>query len=279
MSRILWKQALRPSLEATPQRYTYDLYENFDFSIPRTCSLPLADEEITQLPEPRSFRSLNRAGLMLAAVGLQCRDALAGYIADDPFSVGLYCAMQDGPDDYKSAKQMANTPPEEFARMYKHLRSSKQFLREVGSVQASFLSIFLGTMGALYGFTHSRWACLHALEQAECDLRNGVVKAAVVGSAFSLEDPLLSMRIWRSIPEDSTLCEGAAALLLTASEEHTDWRRAMPESRARFYGTAHDLVLFASDGEQHEQDFERSGIVVRTEDDDLQCVANERSGN
>lgn len=279
MSRILWKQALRPSPDAAPQNYIYDLYENCDFQIPRTCTLPRTDEEIVELPEPRSFRSLNRAGLMLMAVGLPARELIAQYVAEDPFSVGLYCAMQDGPDDYKSAKQMANTPPEDFARMYKFLRSSKQFLREVGSVQASFLSISLGTMGPLYGFTHSRWAGLHALEQAECDLKNGVVKAAIVASAFSLEDPLLSMRIRRSIPDSSILCEGAAALVLTASEEYTDWRSAMPASGECFYGTAHDLVLLATGNEQYEQDFERSGIAVGSGDGDLQCVAGERSGD
>jgi hypothetical protein len=279
VSRILWKQALRPSPSAPPQPYSYDLYENFDFRIPRTCALPQTDEQIVELPEPRSFRSLNRAGLMLAAVGLQAREALADYLAEDPFSVGLYCAMQDGPDDYKSAKQMAHTPPEDFARSYKFLRSSKQFLREVGSVQASFLSIFLGTMGPLYGFTHSRWAGLHALEQAECDLQNGVVKAALVGSAFSLEDPLLSMRIRRSIPDTSVLCEGAAALVLTASNEYTGWRSVMPETGECFYGTAHDLVLLATGSEQYEQDFERSGVVAGSGDGDLQCVASERSGD
>ena len=279
MSRIRWKQALRPSLNATPQDYTYEVYDNVDFRIPRTCALPQTDEQIVELPEPRSFRSLNRAGLMLAAVGLQAKEAVAEYVAQDPFSVGLYCAMQDGPDDYKSAKQMAYTPPEEFARQYKFLRSSKQFLREVGSVQASFLSIFLGTMGPLYGFTHSRWAGLHALEQAECDLHNGVVKAAIVGSAFSLEDPLLTMRIRRSIPDSSSLCEGAAALVLTASEEYTNWRNAMPEVGECFYGTAHDLVLLATGGEYYEQNFERSGAVVESGDGDLQCVASERSGD
>ena len=278
MSKILWKQALRPSPSAPPQPYVYDLYDNYEFCIPRTSGLPQTDEQIVELPEPRSFRSLNRAGLMLAAVGLQTKETLAPYLAEDPFSVGLYCAMQDGPDDYKSAKQMAHTPPEEFARMYKLLRSSKQFLREVGSVQASFLSIFLGTMGPLYGFTHSRWAGLHALEQAECDLKNGVVKAALVGGAFSLEDPLLSMRVWRSISDTSILCEGAAAMVLTASEEYTNWRHVMPEGGQCFYGTAHDLVLLAIGSEQNEQDAERSGSVVECGDGDLQYAAAERSG-
>jgi hypothetical protein len=278
VSRITWKQALRPP-NATPQRLSYELYDNCDFSIPQTCLLPLTDEQIVELPEPRSFRSLNRAGLMLSAVGLQSRDAIAPYLAEDPFSVGLYCAMQDGPDDYKTAKQMANTPPEDFAKNYKLFRSSKQFLREVGSVQASFLSIFLGTMGPLYGFTHSRWGVLHALEQAECDLRNGVVRAALVGSAFSLEDPLLSMGIRRSIPSESVLCEAAAAVVLTANEEYTDWRSEMPASGTCYYGTAHDLVLLATQSEQHEQEFERSAIMAGSEGSDLQCVASERPGH
>lgn len=279
MSRILWKQALRPSPSANPQPYIYDVFDNYDFRIQRTSALSQTDEQIVELPEPRSFRSLNRAGLMLAAVGLSCRDALAPYLADDPFSVGLYCAMQDGPDDYKTARQMLHTPPEEFARTYKLLRSSKQFLREIGSVQASFLSIFLGTMGPLYAFTHSRWACLHALEQAECDLRSGVVKAAIVASAFSLEDPLLSMRIRRSISEGSILCEGAAALVLTATETYTDWRNRVPENENYFYGTAHDLVLLAIGSEQHEQDLEQSTVAAGSGDGDLQCVASERSGD
>jgi hypothetical protein len=270
---------LWPCTEASPQPFVYDLYDNFDFRIPLTCALPQTDEEIVELPEPRSFRSMNRAGLMLAKVGLSCRDVLAPYVAEDPFSVGLYCAMQDGPDDYQCAKEMAHTPPEDFARLYKLLRSSKQFLREVGSVQASFLSIFLGTMGPLYGFTHSRWAGLHALEQAESDLKYGVVKAALVGSAFSLQDPLLSMRIRRSIGEDSVLCEGAAALVLVASEEYTDWRAAMPSNEERFYGTAHDLVLLANGSEQYEQDFQRSTVAAGSGDGDLQCVASERAGD
>jgi hypothetical protein len=185
--------------------------------------------------------------------------------------------MQDGPDDYRCAKQMAFTPPEEFAKTYKQLRSSKQFLREVGSVQASFLSISLGTMGPLYGFTHSRWAGLHALEQAECDLKQGVIKAAIVAGAFSLEDPLLSMRIRRSIPGNLILCESAAALVLAGTEEYTDWRQALPEGGEHFYGTAHDLVLLAIGDEQHEQDLERSTTPARIGDSDLQCVAIERA--
>jgi hypothetical protein len=254
VSQILWKQALRPSIGAMPQPILYDVYcdDAFSFSVPRTSALSETDEQIVELPEPRSARCLNRAGLMLASVGLQSKEALAGYLDVDPVSVGLYCAMQDGPDDYKSAKEMAHLPPEDFARTYKFLRSPKRFLREEACLQASFLSIFLGTMGPLYAFTHSRWAALHALEQAECDLRDGTVKAALVISAFSLEDPLVSMRIRRSLPARSILCEGAAALVLTANGEYTNWRSEIPEDDECFYGSAHDLVLLAVDKHQEQ---------------------------
>jgi hypothetical protein len=278
VSRILWKQVLRPPANASPQPCVYEPYGSCTFRVPRTSALPCADEQIVELPEPRSSRFLTRAGLMLMAVGLSCKDAVAPYLAEDPFSVGLYCAMQDGPDDYKSAWQLSHTPPEDFAKTYKLLRSSRQSLRELGSVQAGFLSIFLGTMGPLYGFTHSRWAGLHALEQAEFDLKNGVVQAAIVGGAFSLEDPLLSLRIRRCIPESSILCEGAAALMLTATGSFTDWRKARTKNSGCFYGTAHQLVSIAIGSEQHKQDFEPS-TVAGSEEGDWQCVASERAGS
>ncbi|HLJ27410.1 MAG TPA: hypothetical protein VKY85_11925 [Candidatus Angelobacter sp.] len=257
MSRIVWKKAKRPLSSEASKPHVYDLYDNFDFRIPRTIALPLLDEEIVVLPEPRTFRALNRCGLLLTAVGLQSRDALAVFLAEDPLSVGLYCAMQDGPDDFNTAKQMAYSTQEEFARRYKFLRSSKFFLRESGSIQSSVLGMFLGIMGPLYGFTHSRWACLQALEQAEFDLQSGVVQAALVGASFSLEDPLLSMRTRRNIPESSDLCEGAAVMVLAANGLYTNWRNVIPVDEQRFYGTAHDLVLLAAENEEDGEDHDR----------------------
>jgi hypothetical protein len=274
MSRILWKQAKRAVPGKASQSHVYGIYDNYDFRIPRAVSWPIADEDIVDLPEPRVFRALNRSGLLLAAVGLQSRNALAGFLAKDPFSVGLYCAMQDGPDDYNCGKQMVHVGPEDFARKYKFLRSSKQFLREGGFLQGSVLGMFLGIMGPLYSFTHSRWACLQALEQAEFDLKNGAVRAALVGSGFSLEDPLLSMRIRRSIPERSILCEGAAAVLLASNGQHTDWRSAIPTDDRCFYGTAHDLVLLAERPEENDGNKEMAGRVHGNRNGELQSLVS-----
>jgi hypothetical protein len=272
MSKILWKQALRPLSGDAPECRVYDLYDDFDFRIPRTTTIRLRDEEIVELPDPKSFRALNRGGLLLAAVGLQSRSALAELLAEDPFSVGLYCAIQDGAEDSKTAKQMVHTVREDFARTYKSLRSSKQFLRQIGSIQPSFLSIFLGIMGPQYVFSHSRWGALHALEQAEFDLYAGVVRAGLVCSGFSLEDPLLSMRVRRSIPDSSVLCEGAAALVLTPNGEYTDWRCGSPADEKCFFGIAHDLVLLATKSEECEEDHGRSGVVHRGGESHLQDV-------
>ena len=275
MSRIISKHSIRPSSADPPRDRVYEVYENFDFRIARTAAVPLQDTEIADLPDPRSFRALNRAGLLLAAVGLQCRPFLTEFLAADPFSVGLYSAIQDGPEDYKTARQMIHTPPEEFARTYKSLRSSKQFLRQIGNIQPSLLGIFLGIMGPQYVFSHSRWACLHALEQAEFDLQNAVVRAAIVCSGFSLEDPLISMQFRRSIPETCVLCEGAAALVLLPSARYTDWRSVMPVDNDRFYGIAHDLVLLAESSDRGEPDYDYAGVVSGGGEGHLQCVPGE----
>jgi hypothetical protein len=278
MSKLAWKHAILPSLDQSPEERVFDVYEQVDFRVPLTIPLPLSDEEIVQLPDPRSFRALSRAGLMLNAVGLKCQGILAPFVEEDPFSVGVYCAMQNGPEDYNSAKQMVNTPPEDFARTYKLLRSSKQFFRQIPNIPPALLSISLKAMGPQYVFSHSRWACLHALEQAEFDLQKRIVRAAVVCSAFSLEDPLLTMRIRRSIPESSCLCEGAAALVLFASPTTTDWRHLIPIDESRFYGTAHDLVLIATRSEQYEGEYVPQGDMDESGSRDVPNFQGEWTG-
>jgi hypothetical protein len=257
VSTIMRRNAIRPALDQPPEVRVFDVYDQFDFRVPRTVSLPLADDDIVQLPDPRCFRALSRAGLMLNAAGLPCRDVVAPFVAEDPFCVGVYAAMQNGPEDYHCAKQMVDTPREDFARTYKFLRSSKQFFRQIPNIPPAMLSIFLGAMGPQYVFSHSRWACLHALEQAEFDLHKGIVRAAVVCSAFSLEDPLLTMRIRRSLPDGVLLCEGAAALVLLPSSTRTAWRQGLPKDDERFYGTAHDLVLLAAPMEVQKETYEK----------------------
>ncbi|HLJ27412.1 MAG TPA: hypothetical protein VKY85_11935 [Candidatus Angelobacter sp.] len=244
MSRILWKLALQPPLDEVPQCYRYDLYDG-DMCVPRAAIFPEQDDQLVQLPDPRAYRSLGRTGLLLMAAGLRSRKSLAPLIERDPFSVGIYCALEHGPNDFNSAKQMIDTPVEEFAATYKSLRSPKQYLKQLPNVPASQLAICLGIMGPLYLYQHSHFACLHALDQAEFDLNAGTVEAALVCAAFSLEDPLLSMRASRSVPKSMVLSEGAAALVLTPDGEYTCWRALLPPYTNCFFGIAQDLVMLA----------------------------------
>jgi hypothetical protein len=248
MSGILWKNSLRAAQSQVPQSRFYDLYEG-GLCVHGAETLPGQEEEIVQLPDPRSYRALSRAGILLAAVGLKSQAALAPFVAADPFSVGMYCAMEVGPNDYNSAKQMVHAAPDQFAAMYKALRSSKQYFKQLANVPPSQLGIFLGIMGPQNVFSHSRWGCLHALEQAEFDLNEGSIQAALVCSAFSLEDPLLSTRVRRTCESERSIGEAGAAILLVRNEEYTDWRVVIGRHDTPTYGIAHDLVILAAGSE------------------------------
>ncbi len=240
MSRIAWTHALVAPDDRTGPT-DFPLYEG-RLRLERTAAFDVADEQLVVLPDARAYRALSRAGLLLVAAGLESRAALAPFLEVDPFSVGLYCALENGPNDYASAKGMLTTAPEDFASTYKALRSAKQYFKQLANVPAAQLAIFLGTMGPLQVYNHSTEAGMQVLDQAEWDLDTGVVQAALVLSAFSLEDPLIAARTRRQVPADSVLCEAAAALLLVRDGVYSDWhaRRTPPNGRA--FGVAQDIV-------------------------------------
>lgn len=259
MSQLQWAHALTPS-SAEPRDRVYDIYDG-DFRVARTAAFPEKDEELVQLPDGRAYRSLSRAGLLLVAAGLPARDVLAPILETDPFSVGIYCAIENGPNDYASAKSMRNTAPVEFAAAYKALRSPKYYFKMLANVPPSQLGIFLGAMGPLYTYTHSRLACRQALEQAEWDLATSTVRAALVCGAFTLDDPLLAMRTRRATPAGTTLSEGAACLVLTAGAEPTDWSWLPSRPSSCSYGIATDLVTLASRS-RADASLDRAGLVL-----------------
>ena len=256
MSRIFWKLSVCPPLNELPASYRYDLYDS-NICVPRAAVFPEKNERLVELPDPRAARSLGRAGLLLMAAGLPSQNVIAPFVQEDPFSVGIYCAIEHGPNDFESARQMIHTPPEEFAVTYKSLRSPKQYLKQLPNVPPSQLAIFLGVMGPVNVYQHSRFGCLHALDQAEFDLNAGTVRAALVCSAFSLEDPLLSLRAWRSVPNSMVLCEGAAMMVLTPDGKYINWRAQLPPYTDRFHGIAQDLVMLArSDNDNNDRQSE-----------------------
>jgi hypothetical protein len=236
--------ALRAPLDDVKRR-RYELYES-DIGVPRAAVFPQSDEALVELPDARAYRALSRAGLLLIAAGLRCRDVLAPFLKEDAYAVGIYCALEMGPNDFNCAKQMVDTSPEQFAATYKSLRSAKQYFQQLPTVPPSQLAIFLNVMGPQFVYQHSRFGCLQGLEQAEFDLNTCRVRAALVCSAFSLEDPLVSLAACRQKTESTILSEGAAVLLLVHNGEYTDWRGAA-DSESCFYGIAHDLVMLAKD--------------------------------
>lgn len=245
MSCITWSRAWTAPAEAA-REHSFPLYEGH-LRLANAAALERSDEALVELPDPRSYRALHRAALLLIAVGLEAREALAPFLAADPFSVGIYCAMENGPNDYNSARHMLDTPPEEFAARYKALRSAKHYFKQLANVPPAQLAIFLGVMGPLTVFNHSREAALQALDQAEWELAHEVVKAALVCGAFSLEDALPVARTRGDVPPEMTLCEAAAALVLVPDGSSTDWR-ARPTSTGRcHYGTAHALVTLCQE--------------------------------
>jgi hypothetical protein len=244
MSQLQWARALTPP-PAEPCDRRYDVYDS-EFVVPRTLSFAGRDEDLVALPDGRAYRSLSRAGLLMAAAGLAAREAVAPQIESDPFSVGIYAAIENGPNDYVSARQMVDTPPSQFATAYKALRSPKYYFKMLANVPPSQLAVFLGAMGPLYTFTHSRLACRHALEQAEWDLATSAVSTALVCSSFALDDALVAMRTRRSLPPHTTLAEGAACVVLTASAERTDWSWLPSPPSLVHHGIATDLVTVAT---------------------------------
>jgi hypothetical protein len=258
VSRMLWKMALQPSDEL-PVHHRYGLYDG-DVCVPRSAAFPESNEQLVELPDPRAFRSLGRTGMLLMAAGLPSQKVLAPLVEEDPFAVAIYCAIENGPNDFASARQMIDTPVEEFAATYKRLRSPKQYLKQLPNIPPSQLAIFLGIMGAVNVYQHSRFGCLHALDQAEFDLNAGTVRAALVCSAFSLEDPLLSMRAYHNAWDSMVLCEGAASVVLGRDGEYTDWRSRLPPYEDRFHGIAQDLMILA--GSHNDHNYQPSDIPI-----------------
>lgn len=261
MSKIVWKQALRPP-DGEARCHRYEFYDG-DLCVPRTTIFADSNEQLVQLPDARAYRALSRAGLLLVAVALRGREVLAQCIREDAFRIGIYCAIEQGPNDFNCAKQMINTPSGEFAASYKALRSPKQYFKQLPNVPASQLAIFMEVTGPQVVYQHSRYGCLHALDQAEFDLSTGLVCQALVCSAFSLEDPLLSIRTWQSLSRPMTICEGAAAIVLQSDGQYKDWSSAIPPSTDRFYGMAQDLMMLAE--ENYDNDGRQATIRNRGE--------------
>jgi hypothetical protein len=245
MSQILWSDYLSPPKENAAIEFTSPLYGD-SLRVPMTKAVPLVEREAA-LPDARVFRSMSRAAVLLSVVGLRAKNLLEQQLKEDAFVVGIYCAVENGPVDFESAKQIysSGVTQENFAELYKKYRNPKMYLKQLPNLAAAQMGIFLGALGPMHIYNHSRFGSLSALEQAEADLQAGRVKLALVASAFSFENPIVVERAHRAAP-GRVLAEGAGAILLGPSEAETNWENQDYGATDEYFGISQQIIELAT---------------------------------
>lgn len=241
MSQIIWSEVLVPGKDITIQNYTSEFYGD-KIRLEKTKALPI-EERKANLPDRRVYRSISRAGVMLSLVCLKAENEVKGFLEKDPFGIGIYCAIENGSVDFESTKAMVDVTSETFADMYKKYRSPKMYLKQLPNLAAAQMGIFLGILGPMHVYNSSTYGSLHALEQAEMDLMDHRVNAALVCSAFSFENPLIMERLHQTVLNNRTLCEGSGAMLLVANETETDWKDCDYIHTDEFHGISHQIII------------------------------------
>jgi len=237
MSRVLWQKLLMPDLSAPPATLRDEPYKD-EVTNTRAYEKPSAEIAI---PDPKAFRSMSRASIFLAHIVQDAKDALAPYQAKTPFSVGVYCAVENGPIDGPStAKILAQPDPENFAEHYRKFRNPKMYLKQLPNLAPAQTGIFMDLSDPLNVYTHSLAGAWHALDQAEWDLESGVVDAALVCTAHAFDDFLVVKRARRVDPR--CLTEGAAALLLVKDGGRTDWTSRVELDPRHLFGISDPLI-------------------------------------
>ena len=240
MSQVIWSEALIPGEDIPVKEFMSEYYDG-KIRIEKTKALPIVDRK-ADLPDRRVYRSLSRVGILLSVVCLRAKERLDVFLREDPFSVGIYCAVENGPVDFASVKQMVDVPREAFSESYKKLFNPKMYLRQLPNLAACQVGIFLGLLGPTNVYNNSRYGSIHSLEQAEVDLADKRVSAALVCSAFSFENPIIMERNRKSVLKDRILSEGAGAMLLVADGTETNWSEMDYENTEEYFGISHQII-------------------------------------
>lgn len=214
--KILWQKAWIPNLETEIQAIDDKV---FGESIPNVRRIEAASNEI-EVPDPKAIRSMSRASVFMSGMAEEMKKVLKPYLENSPFSVGIYCAVENGPIDGPSTAEILNRSTEafdfQFAEAYRKLRNPKMYLKQLPNLAPAQLGISLGIQGPMNVYTHSVYACQQALEQAEADLLNKTVEVALVLTAHAFDDFMVVKR--SRLQDERTLCEGAAVQILTLKE-------------------------------------------------------------
>lgn len=238
MAQIVWSQYLRPPAKAASFNFKSDLFPKF----PKDILVKALDINHTtvELPEGITRRTLSRAGILLAYVCRDSLEVLKPFIAQDPFSVGLYSAIESGPVDFQAA-QIMNKSDKSFSEGYRENVNPKMYFHSMPSLPAAHLSIYLGIQGRVAAFTDSVSGGRMAILQAERDLNSGQIQAALVCGAFSHENPFVVLREHQRCEQGQILCEGAAAVILVPDSEKSILSGSAQSTDAERFGNCQDF--------------------------------------
>ncbi len=242
MSKIIWSETIIPEKDMPVQCYTSEVYDGA-IRLERTKALSSIVENKADFPDRRVYRSMSRAGVLLSLACLKAKHEVEGFLERDPFSIGIYCAVENGSVDFESTNEMIGVTKETFGDMYKKHRSPKMYLKQLPNLSAAQMGIFLGISGPMHVYNSSSFGSIHALEQAEMDLIDHRVDAALVCSAFSFENPLIMERLNKTSLKNRILCEGSGAMLLVASEKKTNWQDCDFMEYDEFYGISQQIIV------------------------------------
>ncbi len=220
MIKTLWQKIWIPDLSAAPQVWND---KTFGDEIPNVRRVGAENNDI-EVPDPKAMRSMSRASLFMSGMAEEMKPYLAPYLERSPFTVGIYCAVENGPIDGPSTAEILNRSTEafdfQFAEAYRKLRNPKMYLKQLPNLAPAQLGISLGIQGPMNVYTHSVYACQQAMDQAEADLISGTVEAALILTAHAFDDFWV---VKRTRHQDSrTLCEGAAVQILTRAQNFSE---------------------------------------------------------
>lgn len=214
--KVKWQKICIPDLDSDSQTWEDKTFQD---SIPNVRRVAVENNDIV-VPDPKAMRSMSRASLFMSSMAEEMKKELQPYLDKSPFSVGIYCAVENGPIDGPSTAEILNRSTEkfdfQFAEAYRKLRNPKMYLKQLPNLAPAQLGISIGIQGPMNVYTHSLYACQQALEQAEADLLSGIVEAALVLTAHAFDDFWVVKRT--RLQDDRTLCEGAAAQILVLPE-------------------------------------------------------------
>ena len=215
--------------------------ETFKLSVLKVRKIATASNAFA-IPDPKAFRSMSRASILLSHICQGLEDKIGSSLAASPFSVGIYCAVENGPIDAPSTFKIITGSPAEFVGLYRKLRGPKMYLKQLPNLVPAQLGISFGIQGMMNVYTHSKMGSLQALEQAEEDLWFDRIKLALVCSAHAFDDFLVVARTRNENP--AILAEGAGAMLLKKNDHKTEWRQKIKSINHSqdFYGISNQII-------------------------------------